>query len=250
MKASQVIMGLPITIDLVDDNPAALETVWAELRRIDAMYSPYLPGSLVSQLNRGELQRDGLPEEAREVLAACEAWHERSAGAFNSLRPDGRLDPSGYVKGWSVYRAARLLDDGYVTRYCVNAGGDIQLRGQAPGGGPWRISLVHPFEPGRAAKLLHLQDCAVATSGTYERGRHIYDPRTGAPVMDPVSLTVIGARIDEVDALATAAFVMGETGLAFVQAQGCEAMMIRADGGVILTPGFRRYELNTHSTAN
>jgi thiamine biosynthesis lipoprotein len=237
-------MGLPITVEIVDGHDAegAIKAVWAELRRIDRVYSPYRPLSVISRLSRGELERTAASAEVQTVLAECEAWQERTHGAFNMIRPDGALDPSGYVKGWAVYRAARILDKCHITRYCINAGGDMQLRGQAPDGGPWRIGLAHPFQPGHYAKVLALQDCAVATSGVYERGRHIYDPRTGTAVADPVSLTVVGATIDVADALATAALVLGETGLKVVQRYNCEALLIHADGKVVLTPGFRRFE--------
>lgn len=244
MKATEVIMGLPITVEVVDgcDPDGAVQAVWDELRRIDLIYSTYRSGSVISRLNRGELARAAANGEVQTVLAECEAWRDRTGGAFNIVRPDETLDPSGYVKGWAVYRAARLLDGRHITRYCVNAGGDMQLRGQAPDGGPWRVGLAHPFSPGHYAKVLALQDCAVATSGTYERGHHIYDPRTGAPVTELVSLTVVGATIDRADVLATAAFVLGERGLALVQDYDCEAMLVYADGRTVLTPGFRRFE--------
>ena len=55
---------------------------------------------------------------------------------------------------------------------------------------------------------------AVATSATYERGAHIVDPRTGQPTTDLASVTVVGPDLTNVDAYATAIFVMGLPGLA------------------------------------
>jgi thiamine biosynthesis lipoprotein len=242
MKATQIIMGLPVTVEVVDgfDPAAAIGAVFAELHRIDSVFSTYRPDSEISRLNRGELTRHHATPEMREVLDECDALRELTGGYFDAVR-DGLTDPSGYVKGWAVYRAARLLDARHITRYCLNAGGDMQLSGQAPGGGPWRIGVVNPLAHETFAKLLALQDRAVATSGTAERGYHIYNPHTGRPVTDPVSLTVVGDTIDRVDALATAAFCMGEEGLHFLLRHNCEAMIIHADGQVVLTEGFRQF---------
>jgi thiamine biosynthesis lipoprotein len=171
-------------------------------------------------------------------------------GYFDIRRGDhnptlaGGIDPSGYVKGWAIKNAAGLLNARHISRYCVDAGGDIQVRGRGPGGGPWQIGIRHPLEPTKFAKLLYVTDGAVATSGIYERGRHIYNPHTGKEVTDPLSLTVVGggAVIDRVDALATAAFCMGREGLGFLRRQGYEVMMISADAQVVQTLGFGRYE--------
>ncbi|MDB5179309.1 MAG: FAD:protein transferase [Patescibacteria group bacterium] len=236
-------MGMPITVEAFGANALdeAIDEVFAYFHHVDAVFSTYKPNSEISRFNRGELKRSQVREEVREVLDECESLKKLTDGCFDMVW-DGHTDPSGYVKGWAVYQAARLLDRRYITRYCINAGGDMQMSGDGPDGGPWAIGVANPFEPGKLAKLLYLKNAAVATSGTAERGEHIYNPRTGRMVGDPVSLTVVGATIDRVDALATAAFCMGRPGLAFLHSQGCEAMMVHKSGQVVLTEGFRRFE--------
>jgi thiamine biosynthesis lipoprotein len=64
-----------------------------------------------------------------------------------------------------------------------------------------------------------MRDGAVATSGTYERGTHIVDGRTGRPVRDLVSLTVIAPDLTTADATSTAAFAMGTDGIGWAHAQ-------------------------------
>ncbi len=243
MKQSQIIMGMPITVELLgsDRLEEAAGEVWAHFRRVDETFSTYKPTSEISRLNRDELALAQASAEVREVLAECERLKRQTDGYFDIVH-DGHTDPSGYVKGWAIHQAARLLDRRHITRYCLNAGGDIQVRGAGPSGGPWVVGITNPFEPTKFAKTLALTDMAVATSGTYERGAHIYNPHTGELVDDPVSLTVVGATIDRVDALATAAFCMGRAGLAFLRRHGCEAMMIAKDRPVTLTEGFRRFE--------
>ena len=127
-----------------------------------------------------------------------------------------RLDPSGYVKGWAVEEAAWRLDDAGARDYLINAGGDVVARGEATPGHRWRVGIRHPDEPDKVAAVLAVRDGAVATSGTYERGDHIVDPRTGQPARGLRSLTVVGPRLGFVDAYATAAFVMGLAGLRWV----------------------------------
>ncbi len=92
-------------------------------------------------------------------------------------------------------------------------------------------------------KVLSITDCGVATSGTYIRGQHIYNPKhAGEPITEIVSLTVIGPDIYEADRFATAAFAMGREGIFFIErVEGLEGYMIDRSGQATLTSGFARY---------
>jgi thiamine biosynthesis lipoprotein len=83
----------------------------------------------------------------------------------------------------------------------------------------------------------------LATSGTYVRGQHIYDPlNPDQSLTDIVSLSVIGPNIYEADRLATAAFAMGRAGILFIEERSrCEGYMIDATGQATFTSGFARY---------
>lgn len=94
----------------------------------------------------------------------------------------------------------------------------------------------HP-PPGDAAQIcaaLAVEDKCVATSGTYERGQHILDGRTGRPPQGLLSLTVVADNLTTADAVSTAAFAMGgEEGIAWAHAQpGCEVLAVTADRAV------------------
>ena len=168
----------------------------------------------------------------REVLADCAALHAATGGWFDA-RATGRLDPSGYVKGWAVDRAARPRRG---PRWCINAGGDLRV-----GGGPWRIGIQHPRRRDRVAAVLELTDAAVATSGAYERGAHVLDPHTRRPAAGALSVTVLGPRLGIADAYATAAFAMGEAGPAWTAGlRPYEAMTILPRRRVLATRGFPR----------
>ena len=157
----------------------------------------------------------------------------RTGGYFDA-RAGGRLDPSGLVKGWAVDRAAALLDAAGVARWCVDAGGDVRVRG-----GGWRIGVRHPDDPLLLAGVLVLDDGAVATSGAYERGPHVLDPHTRRPPEGVRSVTVVGPELATADAYATAAFAMGRRGPAWTARQrGHDAMTILDGDRVLATPGF------------
>lgn len=188
----------------------ALADAVAWLHHVDAVFSPHRPDSQISRLDRGELPLGRCVPEVAEVLALCRTTAEATGGTF-TCTPGGRLDPSGLVKGWAVERASQILYEAGARDHCVNGGGDVQCRGEAAPGQPWRAGIAHPLHPGALAAVVSGRDLAVATSGTAERGHHITDPRTGRRATgDLLSLTLVGRHLTEVDALATAAFAMGD----------------------------------------
>ena len=96
----------------------------------------------------------------------------------------------------------------------------------------------HPSRRDRTAAVLHARDLAVATSGAYERGAHIVDPRTGEAPEGVLSVTVLGPDLGTADAYATAAFAMGVHGPAWTAGLGdYEALTTLSDGRVLSTRG-------------
>ncbi|MFC4908147.1 FAD:protein FMN transferase [Actinomadura gamaensis] len=223
----------------------ALDEAEDWLRRVDAVFSTYRPESEISRLAAGTLTLDRCAPEVHEVLALCAEIAEESDGRF-TWTPGGRLDPSGMVKGWAAEAASDLLFAAGASDHCVNAGGDVQARGSAAPGRPWRIGLAHPHHPGDLTAVVTGTDVAVATSGTAERGGHIIDPRTGRPATDLVSLTVVGRHLTRVDALATAAFAMGEDARDWItDLPDIEAFAVTPEGRAWQTPGLPLW-LPTH----
>jgi len=80
----------------------------------------------------------------------------------------------------------------------------------------------------------------VATSGTYIRGQHIYNPyRPEEKIEDIVSITVVGPDIYEADRFATAAFAMGRGGIMFIEElKDFEGYAVDAAGIATMTSGF------------
>jgi thiamine biosynthesis lipoprotein len=124
-------------------------------------------------------------------------------------QPGGvRLDLSGIAKGYAVDAVVDLLAELGVRHCLVEIGGELVARGWRPDGDPWWVDLEAPEGAGVPALRIAAHQLAVATSGTYVRGAHNLDPRTGtAPAHAAVSASVIAPSAALADALATIALV-------------------------------------------
>lgn len=237
----EMVMGTAITIDVLDfDGPGEsllAETV-AWFHEVDRRFSTYRPDSEVLRVDRGELGLADASADLRRVMAACEELKDQTRGYFDAYA-SGRLDPSGYVKGWSVEVASDRLAAAGAGNHCINAGGDVRVRGTGPDGGLWRIGITHPWERLKVAWVVAGTDMAVATSGTYERGLHVIDPFTGLPADFLCSVSLTGPSIAVADAYATAALAMGERGIAWLATlSGYESAVITAAGDAYRSDGF------------
>jgi len=244
IRRVEMIMGMPIVLDVRDDGAGdeLLDGVFDWFREVDAVFSTYKDDSEISRLNRDELALRECRADVRWVIARCRELAEETDGYFDAEAVvPGQIDPSGLVKGWSVDRAALLLDEAGARNYAVNAGGDIRLRGGATPEPRWRVGIQHPQIRDKIAAVVEGDDLAVATSGEYVRGRHIVDPHTGGPPEGLLSVTITRPDLATADAYATAAFAMGAAGPEWTRRlQPYEAMSITADGRVLSTPGFPR----------
>jgi thiamine biosynthesis lipoprotein len=227
------VMGTAVSIELAD--PSLLAGVCAWLHEVDARFSTYKEDSEVSRLRRGELTAAEGSADLRHVLDACADLWRDTDGWFDAYA-GGLLDPSGYVKGWSVEVASRRLHEAGCDHHFINAGGDIRARG-----GPWRVGIRHPWKADKLSWVLSVTDAAVATSGTYERGAHVINPRTGTPARGLRSVTVVGPSLSLADAYATAALAMGEAALpwlAKLAVDGYDSAVVTDDQRTFTSAGF------------
>jgi len=145
------------------------------------------------------------------------------------------LDLDAVAKGLAIDLAARSLEawDGVL----VDAGGDLFVSGVDPSGDAWKIGIEDPREPSRLLATLRLTGRAICTSGGAKRrsptapgAHHLVDARTGSPVPDILSCTVVGPTAMMADTVATAAFVLGRgRALSFIEDVGLDGLVVTSD---------------------
>lgn len=240
MKETRDIMGMPVEVHISGATRAALDAVFDYFTAVDERFSTYKHGSEISKINRGELRVHEWSDPMKEIFDLAERTRQETAGYFSIARPGGGTDPSGIVKGWAIRGAARIVESMGYKNYFLNAGGDIQSRGTDGHGKPWTVGIRNPFNADEIIKVLRPEGRGVATSGSYIRGDHIYNPH--APqhaIRDIVSLTVVGPDVYEADRFATAAFAMGKSGIEFIERlEGFEGYLVDAHGTATMTRGF------------
>jgi FAD:protein FMN transferase len=226
---------------------AAVDAAVDWLRWADLTFSTYKEASEVNRFDRGELAAGDCCPEMRHIMALCHRFQEQTDGYFDAWAT-GHFDPSGIVKGWAVQQASLALARAGYAAHVVDGGGDIVLSGSPGDHELWKVGVRHPFQPGAYCARLWLPGGAIATSGTYERGHHVVDPRTGRPATDLVAVTIVGPDMVSADAYATAALAMGVGAPGWLGGlEGYESQVVSSSGRGWWTPGFER--LSTAPTA-
>ena len=258
-------MGMPVTVEIVSElgTQIAIGKVFEYFTQVDEKFSTFKSASEITAINNGQIKLENASQEMKEVFLLCDKTKNETGGYFDIVNNEGKFDPSGLVKGWAIFNAAQLLEGLRFEDFYVEAGGDIQVRGNGPalrparrsfseGGslgeeGGWRTGIRNPFNVKEIIKVVTLKnDEGIATSGSYERGAHIYNPLLRSTSFEGqaqiVSLTVIGPNIYEADRFATAAFAMSGKGIYFIEKlAGFEAYAIDKNGLATMTSGFLKY---------
>jgi FAD:protein FMN transferase len=244
MRQTRIIMGMPVILEVIDSSVTgkAFDAVFTYLEYVDRKFSTYKADSEISRINRHTIEIEQSSDDMKAIFTLAEQTRQETDGYFD-INHNGNYDPSGIVKGWAIQNAAEILRQAGFENYYVDAGGDIQVSGKNASGQDWRVGIQNPFNANEIIKVLSIHDCGVATSGTYVRGQHIYNPKNSdRPITEIVSLTVIGTNILEADRFATAAFAMESAGIFFIEElEGFEGYMIDRKGFATYTSGFERY---------
>lgn len=200
-----------LRIDDIDDATVreAGRRVEAECARWEDEFSRWNPTSPASKIADGTMKLRDASTWHRTVYADAIDWRNRTGGAFDPHTPDGTIDLAGIVKALAIQEAGHTLLDLGCENWCLNVGGDVLTSGLAHGQ-PWTVGLVDPTDRNALWRVVTLTDGqhAVATSGTTERGEHIWRPHTEAAVRQ---CSVIAADIVTADVLATAIVAAGRT---------------------------------------
>jgi thiamine biosynthesis lipoprotein len=236
------------------ETEAAVASACAILHQADQTFSLYKPESPLSRLARGETSVAQCPPEVEKIWDDCEAWEKTTDGWFSAFTPQHTFDPSGIVKTWAAKAAADSILAAGITDFTMNAGGDVWVSDGATPRNDWRIAIHKPVSVASAdAGLLTVIDLkdtpyrAMATSGTAERGKHIWNPKAPekAAASELIQVSVVASDLVEADIWATAAFAAGSRGIALLNEfnaahpeRDVQALFIWPDGELGATENF------------
>lgn len=251
-------VGVPVPV-----SPMLFEALAFAVAVADASGGAFDPtvGALMEARGFHTRWQDGRPVPAG-VPRSSACWRDVELDANQrtvTLHRPMLLDLGAVAKGLAVDLAAAALAD--LEHFAIDAGGDLYCAGHNANGMPWTVGIQHPRDPGALLTAVTLTQAAVCTSGDYARrsalsttggaeDHHLHDPRTDATASTLVSASVIAPRAMVADALATAAFVLGPTdGLAFLQAQQVDGLLVTPSLDWIATPGFSAAQTSDHASA-
>lgn len=132
--------------------------------------------------------------------------------------PGTKIDLGGIAKGYTSSKIMDIFRKHNISKGLVNLGGSVQVLGKKSNNKMWQVAIKDPDSTDYLG-VLQAEDCAVITSGGYERYfeqdgfiyHHIIDPLTGYPAdTDLKSVTIISEDGTLADGLSTALFIMGK----------------------------------------
>lgn len=227
---------MPIQVSYGGQEDTDLQSrIEQSFHKLDEQFSTYKATSDVSLFAANKLPKNKQDALFREILDLCTAWHKKTLGHFDAFY-SGTYDPSGIVKAIAIQQAKNLLIGAGCKRFLLNASGDIVAQSS---NAPWEIGIQHPFQKSVSIGTISAKNLCVATSGSYERGAHIINPKTGCAANHFIGVTVIGPDITTADVLATALFASEEAWERLIDSfAGYEALVILKDGSVSTSKGF------------
>lgn len=167
------------------------------------------------------------------------------------FKRDGvQLDLGGIAKTHALNTIRAVLVRSGVTAALVNAGGDVTVVGDRPGGGPWQVGIRHPRDPQRLLTVVPLVRGKVLTSGDYERFfeqdgtryHHILDASTGKPAGYSMAATLLLPEQPKTDLPSVVLLLVPpEQALKYVAAiPGAECLIVDREGKVWMSPGWQK----------
>lgn len=190
-----------------------------------------------------------LPEPgALQTLLPLVGWQhvERQGETVRLILPGMELDFGGFGKEYAADRAAAVLQTHGMSHALVNLGGDLHALGGRGlpelNAAPWNVHIQHPRaradRADAALAALPLARGGLATSGDYERFFivdgvrycHVLNPRTGWPVSQWQSVSVIAANATAAGALTTIAMLKEADAIAWLETQGVRYLAVHQDG--------------------
>ncbi|PDH93178.1 thiamine biosynthesis protein [Oenococcus oeni] len=214
-------MNIPFTGQIVvkEDDEVTREVILGRAKKIhewlvlvDHIFSPFRTNSELTLYNHRKIEMTGTNLLFQEVFALSIWAKEMTQGLF-SANFVGKYNPTGAVKGWAIEKAERiqlapLLSDPNFVAVNLNGGGDMQFSSSDKHNWQWGIGIVNPFDNKKVISCFRMKNGAIATSGTSQRGEHLFNSSTGRAIPEKnfnvISSSVIGSELTYSDIWATA----------------------------------------------
>lgn len=233
---TQLMMGdVPVTIKIQAPKSAktrvfmTMEASFHRGKEIESRVSEFNPESETSLLNRLAGKKWVIvSQDLIKILTEAKKISEATGGAFDitfasqksavswrqillgkenqvMLETAGvKIGLGGIAKGYIIDEMSRVLRKNRFRHHLISAGGDLYASGK------WEVAIRNPFGQKPSLALMILKNQSACTSGLYERGYHIVDPRTGRKVRRRGSVTVVAKSAMTADAYATGLFVIDD----------------------------------------
>ncbi len=245
-RRARPLLGTFVEISARAPNETVLRRVFGvafmAVAEVQRLMSRQDPASEISRLNRAaQKRRVAVHRWTRAVLRAARRFAEESEGAFDvTLGADGSwrdvdideegrvrflapvtIDLGGIAKGFAVDRAVEAMKKAGALSGLVNAGGDLRVFGEAAE----RVRIRHPLAPGCAAGTVLLRERALATSASYFAPA-LFDGRSGAALLEEVSVTVGARDCLTADALTKITLVLRDEARSLLDRHNAEAFLL------------------------
>jgi thiamine biosynthesis lipoprotein len=240
--------GSPLFMEVLQQALAAAEAS-------DGLFDPTVLAQLEAAGYRGSFDSMSTDIQRLASIAAGPGYRAlRFPGpGLVSIPPGVRLDLGGFVKGWAVDQAAQHMSPG--ANWCINAGGDMLVRGPGPEGLGWLVGVDDPFDIDQPPiAVLAVRDHAVATSSTLRRrwrtpdgmAHHLIDPRTGrSSETDLVSVTVVAENVALAEVLAKQILLLGsDAARGFIAGNGIASMVVDRSGLLESSPSMEEHRVD------
>ena len=253
-------MGTVNTVTVFEPAKKALSAAGTFVSELNRRLSAFAADSEISAVSRnaglapvrvsvrsGVLPDDNALRHARSLVNCQDIILDSTRQTVMLKQKGQQLDLGGIAKGFAADEIRNILLSYGVRDAVINLGGTVLNMGV-----PRTVGLQTPFAPnGQFFASLELKDgTAAVSSGVYEQCRavsgrrihHIADPRSGCPSDSGLlAVTLIGQKAEELDALATAALILGaEKSTELLKQRGIEAVFITDDRKVFVTDHLKK----------
>jgi len=181
------------------------------------------------------------PNELTKKLALI-GWNHVELGQNTVLlkQKGMQIDFGGFGKEYASDRAAAVMKTKGIKHGYINLSGDIFVLGPKSGGDAWVMGIQDPRKENAIFASIPIHQGALATSGDYERffevgGQrfcHILNPKTGMPVTEWQSISVLAPLTTAAGSASTIAMLLGAQAIPYLKDTGFSYLAIDSKGEV------------------